>query len=202
MRSELMRMHSEMGTTIIYVTHDQVEALTMSTKIALFKEGVLSQVATPMEIYMNPVDLTAAEFIGNPRINLIEGRASFDGSRLKTVTDVGTHIFDKETMTGIPVTQNKEFSCVIGFRPEQVVLSRQKREGSIEAKVYSCQSAGSETLIMLQVGNCEFLAKRLGIHSYKMNSTVYLHIDPEKINVYDEESTELIKYAKTDEIID
>ena len=60
MRSELKRLHLEMGTTIIYVTHDQVEALTMSTKIALFKEGILNQVATPMEIYMNPIDLTAA----------------------------------------------------------------------------------------------------------------------------------------------
>ena len=75
MRSELQRIHKELGTTVIYVTHDQVEALTMSTKIALFKAGELSPVATPRERYMNPIDLQAADFIGNPRINFLEGTA-------------------------------------------------------------------------------------------------------------------------------
>ena len=66
MRAELQRLHKELGTTIIYVTHDQTEALTMSTKIALFKAGELNQVATPTELYNNPIDLEAADFIGNP----------------------------------------------------------------------------------------------------------------------------------------
>ena len=75
MRAELQRLHRQLGTTIIYVTHDQTEALTMSTKIALFKAGELNQVATPMELYNNPIDLEAADFIGNPRINLIRAKA-------------------------------------------------------------------------------------------------------------------------------
>ena len=74
MRAELQRLHKELGTTIIYVTHDQTEALTMSTKIALFKAGELNQVATPTELYNNPIDLEAADFIGNPRINLLDGK--------------------------------------------------------------------------------------------------------------------------------
>ena len=89
MRAELKRLHKETGTTIIYVTHDQVEALTMSTKIALFKEGEIAQVDTPLGLYTNPIDLTAADFIGNPRINFVDGVARFDGSEL-TVTLAST----------------------------------------------------------------------------------------------------------------
>lgn len=75
MRSEIKRLHHELGTTIIYVTHDQVEALTMSTKIAIFFEGELEQVAPPMEIYQNPISLRVADFIGNPKSNFVEGKA-------------------------------------------------------------------------------------------------------------------------------
>lgn len=75
-------MPHELGTTILYVTHDQVEALTMSTRIAIFFEGELEQVAPPMDLYQNPVSLRVADFIGNPRINFIDGEGSFaaDGS--------------------------------------------------------------------------------------------------------------------------
>ena len=75
MRSELKRLHIETGTTMIYVTHDQVEALTMSTKIAIFKEGVIVQVDHPLELYNNPVNLYVADFIGNPSINFADGKA-------------------------------------------------------------------------------------------------------------------------------
>ncbi len=75
MRSELKRLHTETGTTMIYVTHDQVEALTMSTKIAIFREGIIIQVAHPLELYNNPANLYVADFIGNPRINFVDGKA-------------------------------------------------------------------------------------------------------------------------------
>ena len=87
MRSELKRLHIETGTTMIYVTHDQVEALTMSTKIAIFKEGVIVQVAPPLELYNNPANLYVADFIGNPSINFVEakGKQAADGSLTLTV---------------------------------------------------------------------------------------------------------------------
>ena len=85
MRAELQRLHKDLGTTIIYVTHDQTEALTMSTKIALFKAGELNQVATPAELYNNPIDLEAADFIGNPRINLLDGKAEMVNGQLVVI---------------------------------------------------------------------------------------------------------------------
>ena len=195
MRSELQRIHKELGTTVIYVTHDQVEALTMSTKIALFKAGELSQVATPMELYMNPIDLQAADFIGNPRINFLEGTAEMKGDKLHVTSELGEHIFDKADMTDEPIPEGA-FPCVVAIRPEQVHISRQDGAGRIAVQVYANQPAGSETLVSLRAGKSDFLAKQIGLSEYAIDENVYVEIAPEKINIYDAQSTRLIKRAR------
>ncbi len=194
MRAELKRLHRDMGTTIIYVTHDQVEALTMSTRIALFKEGVLSQVDTPMGLYMNPIDLTTADFIGNPRINFLDGKARADGAGLTASCGLGSYRFKKSDMTDIDIAQD-EFPCVFGIRPEQVQIETTPGEGLVEAEVYASQPAGSETLVTLIAGNQELLIKQLGLWEYEMNQKVYLQLKPNKFNIYDKNSGNLIKYA-------
>ena len=195
MRSELQRIHKELGTTIIYVTHDQVEALTMSTKIALFKAGELSQVATPMELYMNPIDLQAADFIGNPRINFLEGTAEMKGGALHVTSELGEHVFDKADMTDEMIPDGA-FPCVVAIRPEQVHISRQNLPGSIPVQVYANQPAGSETLVSLRAGKSDFLAKQIGLSEYAIDEDVFVEIPPEKINIYDAKSTRLIKRAR------
>ena len=196
MRSELQRIHRELGTTIIYVTHDQVEALTMSTKIALFKAGEISQVATPMELYMNPIDLEAADFIGNPRINFLEGTGHLDGGRLKVTCELAEYEFDRADMTGEAVPSG-QFPVVVAIRPEQIHLTPDKSAGGIPVKVYANQPAGSETLVSLQgAGGTDFLAKEIGLVHYDIDQTVYAHIAPEKINIYDAKSTRLIKRTR------
>src|SRR5690625_2171232 len=89
MRAELKRLHSELNTTIIYVTHDQVEALTLSTKIAVFFEGELAQLDKPRNIYRNPADLRVADFVGNPQINLIDATCTFSDGHLLTESSIG-----------------------------------------------------------------------------------------------------------------
>jgi len=198
MRAELKRLHMETGTTIIYVTHDQVEALTMSTKIALFKEGVISQVDTPLGIYTNPVDLEAADFIGNPRINFIQSRATFDGKTLKVTSELGEYLFPRSDMKeGEECPRNEEFDCVLGVRPEMIEISKQhtSHPRAVEASVYASQPAGSETLITLTVGKSEFLAIQLGLAEYEMNQKVYAVLHPERMNVYNKATGRLIKYA-------
>lgn len=195
MRSELKRLHKDIGATIIYVTHDQVEALTMSTKIALFAEGVLAQVDTPMNLYMNPIDLSAADFIGNPRINFLRGKASYDGKTLTASCGIGTFAYEKKYVTDNVALPSTEFDVVFGLRPEQVHISREAVDGGIEATVYASQPAGSETLVTLTVGGHEFLSKQIGLADYEINEKVYLQIDPGKMNVYDKASERLIKLA-------
>ena len=193
MRSEL---HRELGTTIIYVTHDQVEALTMSTKIALFKKGELSQVASPMELYMNPIDLEAADFIGNPRINFLEGTACREDNTLRVKCELREYVFDAADMTGEECPARGEFPVIVAIRPEQIQLSKVKLPESIPVKVYASQPAGSETLVSLQAGKSDFLSKEIGLAYYDINATVYASISPDKINIYNAETTRLIKRAK------
>ncbi len=194
MRAELKRLHKEIGATIIYVTHDQIEALTMSTKIALFEEGKLAQVAPPMELYKNPINLKAADFIGNPRINFLKGTAELKEDGLHVDTNIGQYVFGKEYLTEQEIPEG-EFPCVVGLRPEQVIIHHEPFEGGIAAEIYAGQPAGSETLVTLTVEGQEFLAKEIGVKEYEMGETVYLEIDPTKLNVYDEASTMLIKIA-------
>lgn len=191
MRSELKRLHEEMGTTIIYVTHDQVEALTLSTRIAVFFNGHIEQVASPMSLYQNPASVRIAEFIGNPKINLTGGKAKRTEAGLEVESAFGNFTFQKSDCTDkIP---DGTFDCRIGFRPEEVTLSRTAFKGAVECRVYSSMPAGSETLIRLSVAGESFLAKRLGIRHYKADETVYAAIESEKLNVFDASSGALIK---------
>ena len=195
MRSELQRIHKELGTTIIYVTHDQVEALTMSTKIALFKAGELNQVAPPMELYMNPIDLEAADFIGNPRINFLEGKAVYEDGKLRVRSELESYVFDKADMTDEEVPQG-EFDCVIAIRPEQIQIFEEPGEDRIPVQVYANQPAGSETLVSLRAGKSDFLSKQIGLAHYELDQTVFVSVAPEKINVYNAQTTRLIKRAR------
>jgi multiple sugar transport system ATP-binding protein len=193
MRAELKRLHNELGTTIVYVTHDQIEAMTMSTKIALFENGTLSQVAPPLDLYMNPATLKAADFIGNPRINFISGKASFGNGSLLATCGIGSFRFEQKDMTAdVP---SGDFDCVFGLRPELIAILTEPEDGAIEARVYADQPAGSETLVSLVVGKDELLAKQIGIRQYAINQTVYLKIDPGKLNIYGKASEKLVKRA-------
>ncbi len=195
MRSELQRLHHELKTTIIYVTHDQVEALTMSTKIALFKEGELSQVATPMELYRNPIDLQAADFIGNPRINFLKGDAEMKGGKLHVHCELQDYVFDKEDMTDEPIPEGN-FAVVVAIRPEQVHIEQQASADTMPVEVYASQPAGSETLVSLRAGSSDFLSKEIGLAEYKIGQQVNVRVNPKRVNIYDAASTRLIKRAQ------
>lgn len=199
MRSELKRLHNETGSTIIYVTHDQIEALTMSTKIAIFFQGVLVQVAPPLEIYNNPADLRVADFIGNPRINFVDGKATVNGDKLVVDCALGKVEFPKAAMTDAAIPSGS-FDAVLGLRPEQLTLNRTRTSpDQVEAKVYTSMPAGSETLITIKVGNVSMMVKELGITHYKCDDVVYVDLDTAKTNVFEKASGLLIKYAETNE---
>ena len=195
MRAELKRLHRELGTTIIYVTHDQVEALTMSTKIALFENGKLSQVDTPMDLYLNPNNLSNADFIGNPRINFINGKATVSGDVMTVKCSLGEFRYNKEDWTDEPIPSGT-FDCVLGIRPEQIKISEEPLDNTITAKVYAGQPAGSETLVTVHVGGDEILLKQIGIADYDIDLEVLLKIKPDRFNVYNKETGRLIKYSR------
>ena len=199
MRSEIKRLHHEMGTTIVYVTHDQVEALTMSTRIAIFFEGELEQVAAPMDLYQNPISLRVADFIGNPRINFVEGQAKRgeDGGLVVT-SSLGRMSFTADCLTDELPAQSS-FDVVLGIRPEKIGICCQEGDGAIAASVYATQPAGSETTIHLKMGDDSVvLAKEMGIRNYTVDQVVHVKIAPDKLNVFAKETGRLIKMAVPD----
>lgn len=201
MRSELKRLHQELKTTIIYVTHDQTEALTMSTRISIFFEGNLEQVASPMEIYQNPVSLKVADFIGNPTINLIDAQAKKTEKGLRVESMLGVYEFDSKYLTK-DLPDEAYFECVLGIRPELIDVSKNDDADSIEASLYSIMPAGSETSLYLQVGDeteNRLLSKQNGLKNYQTDELVHISIDPKKINVFAKDNERLIKRAIIEE---
>jgi len=180
MRSEIKRLHHVSGATTIYVTHDQLEALTMSTTIAVMKEGVLQQLDTPDRIYHYPANLFAADFIGNPKINLLEGVVT-----RKNIVDLGNFnlCVDTHQATG---------KVVVGVRPEDVSISPSDVRDAVEFKAYSVLPSGAETTIVAHQKELEITLKVMGITSIKMDDKIWLKFDPRTLNLYDKESGNLI----------
>ncbi len=202
MRVELKRLHRETGTTIVYVTHDQVEAMTMSTKVALFKAGEIAQIATPLELYTNPIDIETADFVGSPRINMIDGTARYDGSVMTVDSVLGRMTFDKETLKlEEEIPENEDFEAVLGIRPESVkIFAKQPADGSvIPAEVYASQPAGSETIVTLEIEGeqkTQMLALQVDLQEYEMFQKVWIGLDPRRINVFNKKTQRLIRFAK------
>ena len=193
MRSELKRLHQELKTTVIYVTHDQTEALTMSTRIATYFDGVLVQVDTPVNLYKNPRNLQVADFVGNPSINFIDATAELKNGSLVVNSVFGEMAFDSDTFTEDMPHASSPFACVIAIRPEQVALRIKK--GMFEGTVYSHMPAGSETLVHVKTGETILLAKKLGLVDFEQNQKIRATIEPDAANVYDKETGMLIKRA-------
>ena len=199
MRAELKRLHEETKMTVIYVTHDQVEALTMSTKIAIFFSGELVQVDTPQNLYNNPADLRVAEFIGNPSINFVNARCTLTDAGFVTAGELGKLVFNAAQRTDHPIPKG-EFQAVIGIRPEQLTLEKKRiTPADIEAEVTSCMPAGSETMISVRVGNTKLTVKEVGYIHLTPGIRVYLQADPNRFILFDKASGRLIKRAKIEE---
>ncbi len=179
MRAELKRLHHVAGATTIYVTHDQVEALTMSTSIAVMREGVIQQVDTPDRIYHCPSHLFVADFIGNPKVNLLDGTANG-----KSV-DFGHFRLPLET-------HRAQGNVVVAVRPEDIAMSLQSAPGAIEFKAYSVLPAGADSTIVARRENMEVTIKVSGISKVRMDDRIWLTFDVSSMNLYDKASGNLI----------
>lgn len=180
MRTELKRMHHMAGATTIYVTHDQVEALTMSTNIAVMKLGVIQQLDTPDRVYHFPANLFVADFIGNPKVNLLDG---------KVVGNDCVQIADFK----IPMsTHTANGNTVVAVRPEDVSVSTKPEPDAVEFTAYSVLPAGADSTIVAKRGETEITVKVMGISKIHMDEKIWLKFDSETLNLYDKESGNLL----------
>jgi multiple sugar transport system ATP-binding protein len=180
MRTELKRLHHISGATTIYVTHDQVEALTMSTNIAIMKEGVVQQFDTPDKVYHFPANLFVADFIGNPKVNLLDGvvngKNSVDLDKFKIKVD----------------TYNTSGNVVVGIRPEDITISEHPEPGAVEFSAYSVLPSGADSTIVARLGSTELTIRVMGISKIRMDDKIWLTFDPKTLNLYGKESGNLI----------
>lgn len=183
MRSELKRLHHELKTTIVYVTHDQVEALTLSTRIAVFFDGNLVQVDTPQQLYNHPQDLRVAQFIGNPTVNCVE--ATVNDDQMKLNSPLNTYTYD--TKIGFQ-------AVTLATNPENIQIVDRFVPGAIETEVYSVLPAGPETYIQVQVPqtNTILSIKEIGEALYEIGSKVWIKTKIERLHVFDPKSNDKI----------
>ena len=184
MRGEIKRLHHVAGATTIYVTHDQVEALTMSSEIAIMKEGVLQQVDTPDNVYHYPANLFVADFIGNPKVNLLEGVVEGKGS-----VNLGKF--------KLPVdTYQTTGDVVVAVRPEDISISTKPVPESIEFSAYSVLPAGADTTIICRLGEIEITVKESGTSNINLDDKIWLKFNPDTLNLYDKDDGKLIGISK------
>lgn len=183
MRAELKRLHRDTRATTVYVTHDQLEALTMSTHIAVMKLGKLQQYASPAEVYRTPTNLFTADFIGSPKINLLDATAS--------ATDGTTCLrFPSFEIAGVPTRANGP--VVVAIRPEDIQISLEKTPHGAEFKTYSVLPAGSESIVSARREKLMLIIRETRDLNIEMDRPVWLTFDAKKINLYDKDSGNLI----------
>jgi len=180
MRSEIKRLHHVAGATTIYVTHDQVEALTMSTNIAVMKEGVVQQFDAPDKVYHYPANLFVADFIGNPKVNLLEGEITG-----RNAVNLG------EFKIGVD-TYHTTGNVVVGVRPEDIAVSTSPIPGAVEFSAYSTLPSGADTTIVARKGDIELTIRVMGISKIAMDDRIWLTFDPSTLNLFDKDDGKLI----------
>jgi len=181
-RAELVELQRRLGTTFVYVTHDQVEAMTMAKRVAVMSEGVLQQVGPPTEVYDRPANLFVARFIGNPPMNTLPG--TVDGA---TITVAGGTVPSPTTSAAVPT------EVVVGIRPERLSVRRPDDAG-IQVKLRVLEALGHEQLLVCDAEDGSTVTVRLDpdLSAPAEGSTVNLVPDPGHVHLFDPATTERI----------
>jgi multiple sugar transport system ATP-binding protein len=174
MRAELKHLQHELGVVTLYVTHDQVEAMTLASRIAILKDGLLQQYATPAEIYHRPANLFVAGFVGSPAMNLLP---------LGVLLRAGLSI--ESPPVGRDVT--------LGIRPENIDFSLTEQPNWIPARVWVNEDLGNETLIRLSLGDAFVTLRAPAGTRAEIDSPAWFRIRPEHIHWFDSHSTDAIR---------
>lgn len=187
MRLEITKLHQRLQTTVVYVTHDQVEAMTMGSRIVVLKDGIIQQVDSPINIYNKPANLFVAGFIGSPAMNFIYGK--FDSHNgLNFITDDFKIQFPLELKKRLTKYQNEKI--VVGIRPEHLIVNAQSgfSTAMIEAEVEVVEHMGHETYLYLAAGDKKIVCRQNSEFNIKTNSSVILSLDLEKLHFFNAET--------------
>ena len=175
MRAEIKELHQRLKTTMVFVTHDQIEAMTMADKIVVMQEGRIEQIGSPLELYNTPKNVFVATFIGSPAMNLIEGAARADGVEANGY---------KLPMAGSATAAQDGQPVVYGIRPEHLDLA----EDGFPARVAVVEPTGSETMLVLRSDTTEVVAVLPDWHDIRPGETVHLRPRADRAHLFDRAS--------------
>lgn len=196
MRVEIKRLHKELDTTFIYVTHDQVEAMTLGTKIVVLKDGVIQQVGTPSELYEHPVNRFVAGFIGTPQMNFIEGICMEEEDGVWLYFDAQKIKMDPRDAFRLQAGNYIGRKVIMGIRPEDLYVDNehQKKFASsvIEEKLEVREMLGAESLLYFEDGEFHLTAKVSASMEVKRGDVVKIAMDPEKMHFFDSQNEDTI----------
>jgi multiple sugar transport system ATP-binding protein len=174
MRVEIAKLHNDLGNTMIYVTHDQVEAMTMADKIVVLRQGVIEQAGAPLELYNSPRNLFVAGFIGSPKMNFLS--ASADGAGLKVA---GNSLALQRPVAG---------ATTLGVRPEHITISEGSGLKLADVRVDLVENLGGQTVVYATTTDNQAVTIVLeGQSKVELGATVGVHIDPARIHLFDAE---------------
>lgn len=192
-RSEISNISKEFGNTTIYVTHDQVEAMTMADRIVLMRDGVIQQVSTPKDIYLYPNNIFVAGFMGSPAMNFIPATLTEEGLK----TSQGIIKLNDAILTQLAFKGYMDREIIFGIRPENIVLAGDLSEANeryvpFTTKVRLAEMLGSETLIHFTIDEKNIIAKINTLDEFARNQDLTLAFDLEFANFFDKDSTDRI----------
>ncbi len=187
MRAELAHLHLDLGSTFFYVTHDQIEAMTMGDRIGVMNHGEILQVGTPDDIYNTPKNMFVAKFVGSPVINLIDATIE-DGSLKISKGSMMCRLDDKHIKA---LKAYKSEKIVLGIRPEDIQVTREKKQGNCyESIIYFKQSMGAEDIINLKIDNVVIRAIAPPSLDTKVGETVFANLDIGRAHLFNPETEE------------
>ena len=207
MRAEIMKLHRRLEATILYVTHDQVEAMTMGSKIVVMKDGIVHQVDTPLNLYNKPVNRFVAGFIGSPTMNFVEGEMRggvFTGGqlscplkgRIQQQREGSAMPKDVASTGGSEMPGGKavmDGPAVLGIRPEDLLWGAGgENEGRLRAEIELDEPMGSEIHLHLRDGETLYVAKVPPDTVFELGTEADMHFDPERVHLFHPETGEAL----------
>ncbi|UVL79554.1 sn-glycerol-3-phosphate ABC transporter ATP-binding protein UgpC [Pseudomonas putida] len=198
MRTEMKLMHQRLKTTTVYVTHDQIEAMTLGDKVAVMKDGIIQQFGTPQQIYTDPANQFVASFIGSPPMNFIPLRLSQQQGRLLAVLDSGQARC--ELPLGVADGEHEGRDLILGIRPEQIALGAGEGNGlpGIRADVQVTEPTGPDLLVFVTLNQTKVCCRLAPDVACRVGDTLNLQFDPARVLLFDADSGERIRLASTD----
>jgi sn-glycerol 3-phosphate transport system ATP-binding protein len=191
MRSEIKQIQRQLGVTMIYVTHDQVEAMTMGDRIMILNDGKIQQIGKPLDIYNQPANPFVATFIGSPPMNIVDARIHKETSEI---------VIDENLRLQVPISQAEKWASdkvIVGIRPEYLKPFTNEQEGKtkIFVKVKHIEVLGTETILVFQVKDKEWSAKWSGQWKIQVGDIVPIAIDFESVCLFNDKNGATIKVS-------